>query len=365
MCVPPYIPTHGERKRLSLRIPAQPRQVVNNKRIHVNFYHPLEREDTTLVGGYNYAVLEYDFRTRQGKADKSAKFYGLAKSSLLHKPDAKKGEDPMQLRSSVITLDLGKLPEVNVLPTIAGNINSESVQTALGDRLWYSTGVLSRKDPMVVFRFSSGETPMEQRLDYVYVVLPQADAKPGLAVILQEMESNGTAAAAAEVALHRIAHGEISADPEERGRMQQAARIIAEYHASAAVHGQMSESVRAGNLPLGMVAVPVIPALRPLSESLIDSFDADFRNLFGYLGRTPAGTTLQQALTLDDYQLLQQQTKANLMGTACILSKMAYAARNNVNRTDTHDRVSILWREGPAALATCFTVSSPAVAAKM
>ncbi len=341
----------------------KPRQLLNNKRIHVNFYYPLESADTELVGGYNLVIMEYDLRARTGQTEKAETSYGLYKSSLLHL----RGKDESRadlIKSAVLTLDFGKLPEVNLLPQLAGDAKSEAIRRQLADNLYYSTGVLSRETPMVIFRFGPSSEPGDdwrQTLDFVYIIVPQADAKPGLAQLIDVIHTNQETRDAAAAALDRIAEAPVAGNETERATMKQAAWLLGQYFTEK-VQPSLSAAVREQRSYTGHTLPYTAQYVR---ADYVDEFETEFRNLFGNLGTTPvdAKRGFMSTQSAEDQAALQTYLKTDPTSLACCLSQMIYAAQRHVTKEDATARVGQLWTRGVSAFTQHF--SSPLVAARL
>lgn len=354
-----------EEQRCSLYVQdKQVRQLLDNSRISANFYVPLEGDTSTLPGGFNYTIMEYDLRSKRGKDSSAAKFYGLFKSSLLHKPDLKKNEDPTLVKSVPIVINFGRhLGDISLLPQIAGSLTSPSVQAKMEKRLWYSTGVMDRGEPMVIFRFSAADTPVQQTLDFVYIVVPQKDARagladpslefnhvdgrPGLAGLLQAINTNEGTRMAATTALANIAQrakDEIVVEKDRYLRMLKAGGVLADLFVDHLKDAAQTRSHELRHIPV------TSPGADP---ELVGVFTDEFENLFGYLATledTEAKLSSTAAFSDDDRAYVAEFQRANAERLAVSFSEMIFAARCNVYATDAVQRIGVLWLEGKNAL---------------
>lgn len=333
------------------------RQLLNNKRINVNLYMPLETSGSPLTGGANYTIFEYDLRSRRGAQEKASTFYGLFKSSILHKPDVKgkKAEDPMMIKSAAIVLNFGRQPEVTLLPQIAGNIGDARMQEMLAQRLWYSTGVPAKGTPMAVFRFSQAETPMEQQLDFVYLVVPQADARPGIAELLDAINASEETRAATTTALYQLYKECENGAPTlaTQMAMKRAARWLGEVFCAT----QQKVGTAAGGSMLEMRTLP--GPVAGADPDLVADTKEELRNFLGYLGT--ATTSEQPASFTDlfpdaiDRQRLDDYCRTHPTRMACLLSQMIYTARCHVlGPLDAQERMRQLWDRRAEALKLHF-----------
>ncbi len=335
------------------------RQLLNNSRVPANFYVPHDRDDAGLPGGYNYSIVEYDLRQYSGrKNDKAAKYYGLYKSSLMHMPDTeKKGEDPTYIKGEPIVLNFGNhMGDVAVLPQISGSISSPAMQTKLERRLWYSTGVIARGEPMVVFRFSEAETPKEQTLAFVYMVVPQKDARPGMANLLRAIETDTSTREAAMTALANIAKQGNSKFT--KASMLKAGGALADLFVQSAYKSDAYT-----------IDTRVMPVTVPNADAeLVDAFTDEFNNLLGYLATLPASSTGTVSLSEDFCEedakyVAEMRARGQQQRLACIMSHILFAARSHVLAADAGMRIGLLWKSGRDALGH-FSAPSTAVGRK-
>lgn len=319
------------------------RQVLDNKRVTVASYYPLEGKDRELDIASNFVIEEYNLRNVE--VTKGApKGYSLSKLGLLKKPP--KGQEGAQAFYQGVQLDLslGKAKTLHVLPDINVASNDAKEPTGpLADDLWFTVGEVTKGKPMVIFRFGP------KKLDFIYVVRLRQEANVGLGAVMSDALASAKSYRAAKLALQAIASEEMhskTASIDERASVGTAAHRLAA--ALAEIVRPLVSETATELLALRLETGPGTSAIGLPPEA--NAFYNRFHELFSDLG--DCCTDAEDAFcgpqaSLDAFlTLLGEQP----METACLLSQMTNAVQNRLTRTDANERVRLLWSDGHDAL---------------